>query len=389
MRTPKNFSLFQLNRTFSTSLCVAAGLALMTVHLATAQQAETGTVEPDGTLVASQVRIPTSQFNSEEFNKAYIKYEHDVQNWPHPPAFDAPKAEWDKFDAAADQLIYGPGYEYSKKTYPVDIVDTKINGVHVGIVTPKGGVKPGNEHRVLLNVHGGGFFMGRGLVGGLEESIPIAAMSGIKVVTVDYRMAPYAQYPAASEDTETVYRELLKQYKPESIGMYGCSAGGMLTAQSVAWLRSKGLPRPAAVGIFCHAPVAIGKKGDSSLWSITGLPWNEVFMRDVTKAGGALAGGDRSYMATAEKTDARAYPGTSDAELAKFPPTLLVSGTRAPDMSQAIVAHAKFLKLGVDSQLYLEEGGVHGALFSSAFSSPEGLDALHYIAHWFDQKLKK
>jgi len=361
------------------------------VHPAAAQRAETGTVEADGTLVVHELRLPPSQFNSDAFNKAYAKYEQDVQNWPHPPAYDAPKAEWDKFDAAADRLVYGPGYEYAKKTYPVDIVDTKISGVHVGIVTPKGGIKPGNEHRVLLNVHGGGFFMGgRSLVGGLEESIPVASISGMKVVTVDYRMAPYYQYPAASEDVEAVYRELLKQYKPESIGVYGCSAGGALTAQSVVWLRSKGLPRPGAVGLFCSAPVPPGKKGDSSMWSITGLPWNEVFMRDVTKSGGALAGGERSYMATAEQTDPRAYPGASDEELAKFPPTLLVSGTRAPEMSPAIVAHAKFLKLGVDSQLYLEEGGVHGAFSGGGeHMTSEARDVWNYIARWFDQKLKK
>jgi hypothetical protein len=40
---------------------------------------------------------------------------------------------------------------------------------------------------------------------------------------------------------------------------------------------------------------------------------------------------------------------------------LLLSGTRALDLSPAIVADAQFLKLGVDSYLYLMEGGWHGA----------------------------
>lgn len=48
-----------------------------------------------------------------------------------------------------------------------------------------------------------------------------------------------------------VYAELLKTYKPHNIGIYGCSAGGTLTAEAVAWFQSHGLPRPGAIGIFC------------------------------------------------------------------------------------------------------------------------------------------
>ena len=393
MRTTINLWLGKITTTYLHLIrCLAVALVLLVVHPAAAQRAETGTVEADGTLVVHELRLPPSQFNSEEFNKAYAKYEQDVQNWPHPPAWDASKAEWDKFDAAADRLVYGPGYEYAKKTYPVDVVETKIGGVHVGIVTPKGGVKPGNEHRVLLSVHGGGFFMGgRSLVGGLAESIPVASLTGMKVVTVDYRMAPYFQYPAASEDTEAVYRELLKQYKPESIGMYGCSAGGLLTAQSVVWFRSKGLPRPGAVGIFCAAPGisgkdVFGKRGDSSMWTSTGLPWNEEFTREVGKFG-SIHG--LPYLRNADPNDPRAYPGMSDEELAKFPPSLFVTGTRASDLSPSSVAHAKFLKLGVDSQLYVQEGGTHGSFLNAAYNAPEARDVWTYIARWFDQKLQK
>jgi acetyl esterase/lipase len=50
---------------------------------------------------------------------------------------------------------------------------------------------------------------------------------------------------------ETVYRYALKTHKPGNIGIYGCSAGGTLVAQSMAWFQKKKLPLPGAIGIFC------------------------------------------------------------------------------------------------------------------------------------------
>ena len=82
----------------------------------------------------------------------------------------------------------------------------------------------------------------------------------IQVITVDYREAPEHAFPAASEDVATVYRDLLKQYDPKSIGIYGISAGGFLTAQTVAWLQQENLPMPGAIGIFSAASGLDGER---------------------------------------------------------------------------------------------------------------------------------
>ena len=57
-------------------------------------------------------------------------------------------------------------------------------------------------------------------------------------------------------------------------------------------------------------------------------------------------------------------------------------------MSAIVVSHARLLKLGVDSYLYVTEGGWHGAVFQ-AVASREAHDANAYIAHWFDQHLTR
>jgi acetyl esterase/lipase len=92
------------------------------------------------------------------------------------------------------------------------------------------------------------------------------------------------------------------------------------------------------------------------------------------------------YLKTAKMDDPRAVPTVSDEALAKFPPTLWITGTRSFDMSPVIVCHARFLKLGVDSYLYVMEGGQHGAYNIGEQMTPEGRDTVSYIARLFQQR---
>src|ERR1700726_3720949 len=139
--------------------------------------------------------------------------------------------------------------------------DVSLGAVHTYTYAPRSGISERNKARVLINLHGGGF---SGCWPGCAEleSIPISALMKIKVVTVDYREGPDSKFPAASEDVASVYRELLTAYKPQNIGIYGCSAGGMLAAMSLAWFQTHGLPTPGAVGIYCASAGAFG--GDAT-----------------------------------------------------------------------------------------------------------------------------
>ncbi|WP_343517973.1 alpha/beta hydrolase [Sphingomonas sp.] len=251
-----------------------------------------------------------------------------------------------------------------------------LGGVAVDIVTPEAGIDPRNHDRVLINVHGGAFMWGAGS-GALVEAIPIAATARIKVVTVDYRLTPEHRYPAASEDVSAVYRALLEHYRPEQIGIYGCSAGGIIAAQSVAWIRRQGLPRPGALGTFCGTAAGFG--GDSA------------YLAGPSAEGTAPPAGplppllQTPYMAGVAADDAAAYPLLSEAEIESFPPTLLLAGSRDFAASALTLAHRRLAQAGVASQLFLFDGLPHA--FFVWPDMPESTEAYRVIARFFDQHL--
>src|SRR3546814_3835888 len=99
-------------------------------------------------------------------------------------------------------MAYIPWLRKLRQSFAVAIEPKMIAGVQTDIVTPREGISGKNADRVLINLHGGGMLVG-GRYGGQLESIPVSSMGRIKVVTVDYRMAPEHSYPAAEEDRKS------------------------------------------------------------------------------------------------------------------------------------------------------------------------------------------
>ena len=252
-----------------------------------------------------------------------------------------------------------------------------MGGVPVDVVMPAEGVSDRNADRVLINVHGGAWMWGSGS-GALVEAIPIASVGRIKVVTVDYRLAPEHRYPAASQDVAAVYRDLLKSYRPDNIGLYGCSAGGVVVAQATAWFQTHDLPVPGAIGTFCGTGSGYG--GDS------------IFLGQATTGGTApppaaaeTIGIPNPYMNGVALDDAQAYPATNDAVIAHFPPTLLLGGGRDFAASTLTTMHRRLAAVGVESELFLFDGLGHA--FFVWPELPESKEAYGLIVSFFDRHL--
>ena len=372
--------------TATMSIAVLAGALLAPMWQPILSEERPQHLDPDGALQVPSLKWPPSDYWTPEFLKAYVEHMSGTLNAPVNfglPRMNAPKSEWLKFDSAAKRDL-GPVVTQQLDHFRVTSAETEIGGVHAAILTPRDGIAPENRQRVLLNLHG----FAHGLSEGELESIPIVSLGRIKVITLDYRLEPYYTYPASSEDAEAAYRVLIKQYKPEAIGIFGSSAGGVVVAQVVARLQARGLPRPGGIGIFWSglpaAPFPWGKSGDSKMWGFRTFLSDD--QSEVDKLHMDLGSW---YLRGIATTDPQAYPGSSDAVLAKFPPTLFLTGTRSIDMSPTIVSHAHLLELNVDSSLYVMEGGWHGANIGEAQDSAEAKNSNAYVACWFGQHLKR
>ena len=331
------------------------------------------TVDADGTVHVPAIAIPVSEYLSPE-GKAYLADHLNLMR--HPELLV-------QHDGVP--LLLAGFIDRQKVLYAVNKEDTSVAGVHAYVYTPKGGIAPKNAARVLINLHGGGF-QGCWPACAELESIPIAALSGIKVVSLDYREGPKYQFPAASEDVSIAYKELLKTYKPENIGIYGCSAGGMLTGMSVAWFQQHNLPKPGAIGIFCAGlNVSVGFGGDANY--ISSPAGEGRLMGPPPKApAGEKARGAMPYLANADLNDPLVSPATSMDVVAKFPPTLIITGTRGFEMSAAVYAHSRLVKAGVESDLHVWEGMFHGFFYNP--DVPESRDCYDVIVKFFDHHLR-
>jgi monoterpene epsilon-lactone hydrolase len=114
--------------------------------------------------------------------------------------------------------------------------------------------------KVLLYLHGGGYVYGLTPLH-LKMGAYLARRTRLRLLMVDYRLAPRYPFPAALDDCLVVYGWLLKQgFSAREIVLAGDSAGGNLAITSMMKLRDRGLPLPAAAA--CLSPVTdLSKKG--------------------------------------------------------------------------------------------------------------------------------
>jgi monoterpene epsilon-lactone hydrolase len=333
--------------------------------------------DPDGTLHLKDLAVPLSSVLSPEARSYMLHLLRDQ------PFAGGPSAAQDirGYRARQDEIMNW-FLKPIRQRYSVTVEHKTIAGIYTDIVTPKDGVAPKNRNRVLLNVHGGGFVSGA-RTAALVESIPVASVEKIKVITIDYRMGPEYKFPAASEDVAAVYKEVLKEYTPQHIGLFGCSAGGMLAAMSIAWFQKNHLPNPAAIGVLC-ASIGELTGGDASF--ISG-PLNGF----ATSAGRAGSDGPAqfrpAYLSNVDAKDPLAYPINSPELVEKFPPTLLVTSTRGMEYSSAINSHNALVRAGVDAELHVWDGLPHAFWYNSDL--PESREVYDVIARFFDRHFGK
>jgi len=324
-------------------------------------QQDSATFDADGTAHLTRV-VPMPSTISAEAQKWLASLKQQKTGQPESLTERRARTDaWRKSDSAE-----------ARRLYPVKLEETTTAGVRTDIITPLF-VPERNGNRVLINLHGGGFNSDSG---SLIEGVPIANLAKIKVVSVYYRLAPENPFPAAVDDAVAVYRELLKIYKPRSIGIFGTSAGAILTGEVAVRLKQLGLPLPAALGIFSGA-ADFSRVGDSrQLFTLNGFP-------------GAMQPidpnhlPDDQYVAKTDRRDPVLSPLFAD--LRGMPATLLMTSARDILLSDTTIFHRALLAAGDDAQLVVFEALPHA--FWYHFQLPETKEALEIMARFFDEKV--
>jgi len=97
--------------------------------------------------------------------------------------------------------------------------------------------------RVVLYFHGGGFVVGS-LKSHDSVCADLAAGAEVALVALDYRLSPEHRFPAALDDAEAAYDDLLDSH--QRVIVAGDSAGATLAVALCLRLRAKGRPMPWA-----------------------------------------------------------------------------------------------------------------------------------------------
>ncbi len=228
----------------------------------------------------------------------------------------------------------------------VEVIEREIGGVPVLDLRPHDWQE---DDRALLYTHGGGYvaFTARSTIGNAAR---VVRASGLRVVSIDYTLAPFARWEEITDQVIAVFQDLVVEGSPLGrLAIFGESAGGSLASGSVLKMRDLGIGMPTAV----------------VMWS----PWSDITDRGDTYE--TLAGFEGSYLYELHlkpAADAYADPDEQKSPYVSpvygdyskgFPPTLIQGGIREIFLSNFVRHYQAIDAGGVEVKLDLYEGMPH------------------------------
>jgi acetyl esterase/lipase len=254
--------------------------------------------------------------------------------------------------------------------------DVRYEPVDAGGVPAEWTAAPGaRQDRALVYLHGGGYCLGgvathRGLVARLSRT------ARLRVLNVDYRLAPEHPHPAAVLDAVAAVRfAYASGLAPSRVAVGGDSAGGGLALATLLRLRDAGLPLPAA-GVCISPWTDLTGSGESVR---TRADLDPLVDADDLRilADAYLGGGDpRAPLASPLFADLRGLP-----------PLLVHVGTAEILLDDATGLAERARDVGVPVELEVWDDMIH-VWHAFADVLPEGVQAIEGIAGFLDKRLR-
>lgn len=237
-----------------------------------------------------------------------------------------------------------------------------------------------NNGKVIVYTHGGGYVLysaNSTLIG----PVIAANTTGLRVISIDYTLAPFSKWDKTTDEIISVIDELIKKhgYDLNYIAMYGDSAGGAITLASVLKMRDKGMGIPAAL-------VVMSPNTDLTLQGDTYFTLNgsDPLLSDYEMLKHAAD-------AYAEPSDRmNPYVSAVYGNFTKgFPPTLIQVGTKEVVLSDSIRLYQALDQVNIPVKLAVYEGMPH--VFQNQlllYDIPESKISYSKMNDFFKQFLK-
>jgi acetyl esterase len=201
----------------------------------------------------------------------------------------------------------------------------------------------------IVFFHGGGF-----LVGDLDMEHPrcleMCRLTGRRIVSVDYRLAPEHPFPAGLDDCATALSwamgEAQQGAEAGRVALIGYSAGGCLAAAVCLMRRDDGLPCLQAL-IY---PVLDDRMDTPSMRACTDTPgWDSV----------SAALSWRQYLGPALPVSPYAAPARAE-RLDGLPRTYIMAAELDPLRDEALAFGTRLVRSNVPTEVHHFSGAFHG-----------------------------
>jgi epsilon-lactone hydrolase len=265
------------------------------------------------------------------------------------PTFVIPNSDdlkgWQKLNQQASSMFMQLSQPIVD-SYQPDISATKLGDINILDVKPKGWRDNG---KVLIYVHGGGYTL-LGANSTLSNPAVVANATGLRVISVDYSLAPLSKWNQTTDEVVSVMQALRDQgYSLNDIGMYGDSAGGGLVGGSVLKMRDEGLGMPAAL-VLWSPWTDVTRIGDT----YTTLRNADPFLSEVTM----LENMANAYAHPSDQKNPYVSPVYGNFSNG-FPPTLIQGGTKEMLLSDFVRLYQALDQAGIPVKLDIYEGMPH------------------------------
>ncbi len=132
-------------------------------------------------------------------------------------------------------------------SFGIKIKRDNFSGIPGAIFTPSKNV---NTKSIIVYLHGGGYCFGSSLTTHKVGLTKLAKQTRLVCYSVDYRLAPEHQYPAALDDALIAWNHIVSQNPNCNIILAGDSAGGGLSLALMMYLRDNNERLPDGLVLF-------------------------------------------------------------------------------------------------------------------------------------------